>query len=791
MKAVTSAKPNTRLRQLREQRHLTQTELARLLGTTYLSVCRWENGTTSPSMYYRKRLCELFNLTPAELGLVPLSKEASPADPADAPPPARIWHVPYRRNPFFTGREAILARLHTLLNAGSSVVLSQVYAISGLGGIGKTQTAVEFAYRHRADYTAILWLRAESREVLEADIVSVAQALHLPEYRDHQYAQILRAVQNWLHTHERWLLLLDNVEDIGLVEEVLPTDHQGHIFLTTRSQATGAFIQRLDLETMSQEDGALFLLRRAKLLAPDAPLESSSAAQSALELSQLLDGLPLALDQAGAYIEETGCSLTNYIQRYYEHRATLLNRRGQPALDHPASVGATLALSFEMVARLTPAVLELLRFCAFLSPDAIPEELVQAAANSAEPEQCVLTSDALALDEAFAALQRYSLLRRHAEARTFTMHRLVQAVLKTQMPVELQKHWATHSVRAVNQCVPFNDFPSDELVRRFLPHARACAVLIDEYQLHLPEAGQLLSKTGKQLMDYALFAEAEPLLKQALAIQETQTEHSDRAATLSSLGDLKTYIGRYEEAEPLFLRALAIREQALGAEHAETASTLDSLGVLYIYQGRFNEAEPVLQRALSINERVLGPQHLDTGGTLNNLALLYMHLKRYEEGEQLYKRVIALHEHLHKTEQFFHTVVLDNLGKLYYFQGRYAEARELYLRALAIEERTIGLQHSCSVITLHNLGLVYHAQGDYEQAERYYQQSLENKQQLFGEESPGIAETLGSLAKLYQESGRSTQAADLYCRALKMKERTLGPEHPSTIETREEWNRQL
>ena len=172
MQSRTRAAPNIRLRAQRKQRHWTQTELARLLGTTYLSVCRWENGTTSPSLYYRKRLCELFEATTEDLGLTTSSPdEAHGNAPPSLPVGLAVWNVPYRHNPFFTGREEILARLHALLGSGRAAALSHAYAISDLGGIGKTQTAIEYAYRHRQDYQAVLWARAETRGMLEEDLL--------------------------------------------------------------------------------------------------------------------------------------------------------------------------------------------------------------------------------------------------------------------------------------------------------------------------------------------------------------------------------------------------------------------------------------------------------------------------------------------------------------------------------------------------------------------------------------------------------------------------------------------
>ena len=237
-------------------------------------------------------------------------------------PPGPLWNVPYRRNPFFTGREAVLEHIHAALRSERVTVLSQPRAISGLGGIGKTQTAVEYAYRYRDSYQAVFWAQADSREALISDLAAIGALLQLPEKAEQDISRVAAAVQQWLQAHEDWLLVLDNVEELGMLAEFLPS--HGNILLTTRSQVTGGAAQRIDLEEMIPEEGALFLLRRARLVQPGLPYGAVDARlrAEAKEAAELLDGLPLALDQAGAYIEETSCTLFDYLNRYRERRAT-------------------------------------------------------------------------------------------------------------------------------------------------------------------------------------------------------------------------------------------------------------------------------------------------------------------------------------------------------------------------------------------------------------------------------------------------------------------------------------
>ena len=264
-------------------------------------------------------------------------QELTPSSPVASTSSSSLWNVPYRRNPFFTGREDILDTLHKQLQAGKPAALTQPQAISGLGGIGKTQTAVEYAYRHRDEYSAIFWARAASRETLIADFVTIAALLHLPEQNAQDQSIAVAAVVRWLASHKDWLLILDNADDLEMAVEFLPNEGSGHVLLTTRAQFTGTIAHGIELEKMDLAEGSLLLLRRARVLAQDAPLDQSNKEERATAeaIVKALDGLPLALDQAGAYIEETQCGLAGYLDLYHTRRGELLQRRSRPILLPP------------------------------------------------------------------------------------------------------------------------------------------------------------------------------------------------------------------------------------------------------------------------------------------------------------------------------------------------------------------------------------------------------------------------------------------------------------------------
>jgi tetratricopeptide (TPR) repeat protein len=571
--------------------------------------------------------------------------ENHPALPASIPPQATlppIWNIPHQRNPVFTGREKILQQIAVTFQQGQITALAQTQAISGLGGIGKTQTAIEYAYQYHQNYEAVLWTLADTRESLVSGYVALAGLLKLPEKDAKDQAITVKAVLRWLTTHSRWLLILDNADNLTMAREFLPSAFSGHILLTTRAQAMGRLAHRIEINTMPPDIGALFLLRRASLIAADAPLEDAPTSDitTAKEICEELGGLPLALDQAGAYIEETQCSLVDYKKIYGIRRADLLKVRGGLVDDHPESVATTWSLSFEQLEQKNPAAADLLRFCAFLHPDAIPEEIITAGAKHLGPVLQPVAADPLLLNNAIAALGTYSLINRDATEKTLSIHRLVQVVLKDAMDEAIQRKWANRAILAVNEVIPEVEFTTWPQCERCLPHALTCVEWIEQGNLTLLEAASLLFDIGQYMYDRGRYNEAEPLYVRALAIREQElgSEHLYTALSLNNLALLYNEQGKYELAEPLYQRALSIREQQLGPQHPHTALILNNLALLYRAQGKFKQAEPLFLRALAIRERVLGLYHSQTRALRSNYASLLRAMGREAEAIELEKR---------------------------------------------------------------------------------------------------------------------------------------------------------
>ncbi len=694
----------------------------------------------------------------------------------------KLWNVPYPHNPFFTGRGNVIEELYSALKVSGVTALAQPQAISGLGGIGKTQTAVEYAYRYSHEYDAVLWVKADSRESLISDYVVVANMLNLPGKNLEDQNLTVAAVKRWLENNTGWLLILDNADDPVIVREFIPPSAKGAVLLTTRAQALGDIAQRIEIEKMGQKEATLFLLRRAKIIAEEALVEAASEAdqKKGEEISQEMDGLPLALDQAGAYIEETDCGLSGYLDLYQTHRTKLLERRGRMASDHPESVATTWDISFEKIEGANPAAAELLRFCAFLHPDEISEELFTEGALELASTLQLLAADRFELNAAIEEILKYSLLRRDPSAKTLNIHRLVQAVLKDEMEDRVQRWWAECVVRTVNHALPNVEFQTWVRYEKLFSQIQVSHTLIEAWDLEFPEAARLLDQAGEYLRERARFGEAESLCQRSLSIREKVFgfQHPDVATSFNHLARIFYSQGKYIEAEPLYLRAQEIREKVLRADHPDVAMSLNDLAVLYKAQGKYIEAESLQLRAQEIREKVLEADHPDVALGLNNLAVLYKVQGKYAEAEPLFLRAREIREQVLGAGHPDVATSLGNLAGLYQAQGKYTEAEPLYLRSREILEQALGADHSDVATSLNNLAEIYKVQGKYAEAEPLHLRAREIREQVLGADHPDVATSLNNLAEIYKVQGKYSQAETFYKRALVIGQKTLGPDHP-------------
>ena len=651
----------------------------------------------------------------------------------------QLAEIPYRKNPFFRGRGPILTALRSKLTKKKKAALGQ--AIRGLGGVGKTETAVAYFYKYRKKYQEVFWVRAASEVDLAEGFRAIFQRLW-PAQENVTSEKARVAVLRWLSNESGWLLIFDNADKPSILKKYIPIDVKGHVLVTSRANVFSELgLSRddtIELVSLQPEDALAFFLERTGR-------ENISAEEetTAKKIIEPLDGLPLALEQAASYLAETTATFADYLTSYDSQQQKWLAAGNAQARDYEDSVATTWLVNFQTVQDDHPASADLLRFSAFLHPDEIPYELLtEGASELGDTISAALEGvedDPLLLHALLEPLDRFSLIRLEKN-KTFSIHRLVQQVTQDNLSAADRLLWSERTVRALNVAFPKPDFEHWPTCSRLSPHASAAMKLVQDQGFEFIEAARLANRLARYLEQNGMYQPAEPLYEQALEIKRTALgeDHPDFATSLNNLALLYHSMGRYAEAEPLYKQDLEISRKALGEDHPDFATSLNNLALLYDSMGRYAEAEPLYEQALEIRRSVLGEDHPDFAASLNNLA------------------------------------------GLYYSMGRSTEAEPLYEQALEICRSVLGEDHPNFATSLNNLAGLYKSMGRYAEADPLFKQALEIKRKALGEDHPDFAASLNNLAGLYHSMGRSAEAEPLYKQAVEILVRSLGEDHPNT-----------
>ena len=469
--------------------------------------------------------------------------------------------MPHPEKRFFIGREEFLAKLHQELES------EHYQAIHALGGMGKTQVAVEYAYRHKDEYTHILWCKAETDGDLESGAMAIAAFLKLPGDNTKAHSAVA-AVKRWLEENSGWLVIFDSVENPDSLKRLMPSKDTGRILLTSRKNVFDSIgiMKPLELPPLTTQDSIDFLFQRSGRTREDS--DQSTEFRAAKKIAIELGGLPLALEQAGAYLNaKKALTLRGYLERYKERRLALLEERKPVTGEYPESVATTWSVNFQDIDRSSPESAKLLRVSAFLSPDAIPLELVPHFGLSKEP------------DELLEPLDNFSLARTNAEKNTYSIHRLVQEVLRDSMSEDERTTHAEHVVLAISRVIPSYEFENWNSWERLISQARAACHLTQAYEIVSEESASVLRGTADYLNRAAQYRDVEPLYRQAIEIcrKTVGEEHCEFAETLNNLAVLLHCTGRFKEAVRLCRQAMEIRRKILGEEHPDFAESVKTL----------------------------------------------------------------------------------------------------------------------------------------------------------------------------------------------------------------------
>jgi tetratricopeptide (TPR) repeat protein len=666
-----------------------------------------------------------------------------------------------RPNRLFTGRGDVLERLHRALQAaGPATTVTDPQALTGLGGMGKTQTALAYLYKYRNEYSCVFWVNAETVQDLNDGLASIAEELNLLEGGPATKHQALARVHEWFRNATDWLLVLDNADDIEKLAPHFPRYHSGRLLLTTRARNTVKWAAPIPLVKFDLEDGALLLLRRAGILGVQQSLANASpdTADAARQLCDALGGLPLAINQAGAHLAETNGKIADYLMKYRRYGLELLDSVHDP--EH-VPVTITFNLALEQMSEWSiygPAAVEVVRLCAFLAPDAIPEAIFTSY-RFARPGQEAPIDGAEHFDAICAAVCSYSLATRNSENGTLSVHRLVQEATRETITREERHGWMERVIRAVADATPDFEFKDWPLCDLLLPHWRLCANHIGDAEIETSEAAYMLYQAGRYLRVRALYDEADTFLKRALALAERVHGpiHDSTASCLDELACLYREIDRAANAEPLHERALAITEQIEGPDHPETASRLHNMALFYSEQKEFAKAEKLFLRSLEIREKYPECDTLLVAATLTQLAGVYRYQGDFNKAEPYYRRALEMYESVLDAQHVDIATACNNLGLLCINIGHYEEAEELLLRSVRINERARGKEHPETATAVWSLAFVRWKQNRVEEADELYRRAIRVYTKHFGPEHTRVARLLNHYADFQKDTGRTVE----------------------------------
>ena len=672
---------------------------------------------------------------------------------------ARLDNLPRAPNPVFGGREEELARLGQDLSPCANAVATQV--VYGLGGVGKSELALQHAHSHRDDYQLVWWITASDPGQIQAGLASLGGRLCSEIALAGTTPDAARWATGWLQAHTGWLLILDNVEDSGDVEALLAQLRKGHIILTTRRDVDWQpMAVPMGLDILRPGPAAEILIRKT---GHAAPADLRTAADIAAELGYL----PLALYQAAAFIIQARLTLGGYLTRL----------RQQPQRMHGYGTGSaqpTVARLWDItVAAIRdhdPGAADLLRILACFAPDGIPRILLGADDPSVQ------------IDEQLGVLASYSMITLTTE--TVSIHRLVQAViLADTQPLVLSspdpRETALKWLGTILSDNPSSDLRAWPLLRALVPHA-------ERLMGHFPDNDQsealyhVLREMGAFLHYQGNYEQALAMRASALAIAEARLgpDDSEIAHCLAGLAATYRALGWASAALPLGERALRIATARLSPGNPDLAILLGNLASTYRALGRPADALPLFEQALHVTETALGPDHPDLAIRLGNLAATCKDLGRLAEALALFERARHVTESALGPDHPDMGIRLGTLAATYRALRRPEDALPLEQRALQITEARLGPGHPDMGIRLANLAATYRDLGQPAKALPLAKRALQVTEATLGPHHPSVAIRLANLAATYNALGRSDAALSLDRRALRITEATLGPDHP-------------
>ena len=712
------------------------------------------------------------------------------------------------------GRDGLLAELDIRLTAEEGAI-PRLVVLHGMGGVGKTSAALEYAHRHLDDYGLIWQFSAEDPVALSANFAELAALLGVRDLLDG--ADPVQQVHAALAARQgRWLLLLDNVTAPGALRTVMPPAGFGHVLVTSQYPHWPPG-QAVEVPVLDYQAAAAFLLTHT----------NDTDSTAALQLATELGGLPLALQQVAAYLNATGESLRGYSELFFTTRTRLLTR-GRPS-GYDKTVATTWALAFAQLHANEPTAITLLRLLACYAPEAIPYRLLLTA--NPGPRVCLdaeagarlgpLFGDVLAVGDAVTALRRYSLTS-SAVRGTVSVHRLIQAVTADELGDTEHAIWRRIAAAILEAAVPETpeqpdtwhtytvlfphvlaaltaESPSMVRVVRYLGASgdyRTAALLqqnlLTNIQSRLgaehPDTLTARAKLAFYIGEAGDPVAARDILAALLPVQKRVlgTEHPDTLATRNNLAHWTGDAGDRAAARGQYSALLPVQEKVLGAEHPDTLTTQHQLARWTGDAGNPVAARDILAALLPVQEKVLGAEHPDTLTTRANLAWYTGEAGDPVAARDGHAALLPVRERVLGPEHPDTLITWASQADWTGEAGDPVAARDTYAALLPVRERVLGAEHPRTLTSQHELAHWTGEAGDPVAARAALAALLPVRERIIGAEHPHTLLTRHELARWTGAAGNPAAARDALGALLPIQERVLGAGHPHTLTTRAE-----
>ena len=705
--------------------------------------------------------------SPAELGrlverslreLADARRGAGPLPPGSV---LRVWNIP-ARNLGFTGRDGLLAAVRDRLLAGNKAV---VQVFQGMGGVGKTQLAIEYAHRFAADYDLAWWVNAEQAGLIGDQFATLGLALGCVQ--PGAGTEVVRAaVLAELHGRDRWLLVFDNAEDPSDVRAWLPGGG-GHVLITSRERNWVELAAPVEVDVLARAESVTILQGRvARISDADADI-----------LADQLGDLPLAIAQAAGFMADTGMSANQYLD-LLQTRAGELMARSSPG-SYPQSLAAATQLIADRLDRDDPAAAQLASLCAVLAPEPIPEDLFTSAPGELPSELAARAADPLAWGETLGNLAQQSLAR--IDQRGLVMHRLTQAILRDRLPPEQATDIRERSeaILAANNPGGADNPVTWPRWAQLMPHlltADLATTVNKDLRRMVCSACYYLISRGDIRTGYDLACDLRQHWRERLGDDH---EHVLTAATNAAWA--LRQMGRYAEAQDLDQNTLDRRRRVLGEEHPDTLRSAHVLAFDLYLLGEVQAARDLAQDTLDRRRRVLGEEHPDTLDSASDLAVDLGQLGEVQAARDLAQDTLDRRRRVLGADHPATLNSASNLAADLYRLGEVQAARDLDQDTLDRRRRVLGADHPDTLTSASNLAADLYRLGEVQAARDLAQDTLDRRRRVLGADHPDTLNSASNLAADLYRLGEVQAARDLAQDTLDRRRRVLGADHPATL----------